>query len=628
MCGICGAISNGDVKDVVRTMNRTMIHRGPDSEGYLDADPIHLGARRLKIIDLNTGDQPIYNEDHTIAVVFNGEIYNFLQLYNELQNYGHVFDTHSDTEVIVHAYEEWGEKTPEHLQGMFAFAVFDGRSELGEIENKQPRLFLARDRLGIKPLYIWQDSKNLFFASELRALMSSGYIQKKLSIEGLYTYLAFGSVQEPLSIIDGIFSLPPASYFHIEFENSELQIRQGHYWSLSKPANLEPSSEEIRSWLSDAISSHLTSDVPLGAFLSGGIDSGSIVAIGSQILDKPMKTFTLGFDKSPMDERESAKATAHLWHTEHSSRAISTQDFFYDLPDALSAMDQPTVDGINSWYVSREAKRAGLTVVLSGLGGDELFAGYPSFSLTRRLKSLPSPMPWLKFLPGWDRGWPILPGLPDTRRKLAAYLIGETPLPHPYFSVRGLFTKPQIESLLQSPAVNQLQSSKIMHIWLKAVSEEVRTASQYDSVGEVSWLELSQYTRSTLLRDTDMMSMAHSLEVRVPFLDHLLVDRIMAVDGEFKHNQPYPKSMFINSVKDLLPAENINLKKRTFTFPFENWLHKEGIGKLDDRALTTLHPWFKIESLQEIEHQFTRNETNWSRPWSLYVLSEWIQRNL
>lgn len=630
MCGICGSCGFEDGQDLVRLMNREMIHRGPDSEGYINRPFLNLGIRRLKIIDMVTGDQPIYNENRTIAVVLNGEIYNFRELYNELQSCGHHFASQSDTEVIVHSYEEWGVRCVERLQGMFAFAVYDSRpgpDEVGD-DSVHARLFLARDRLGIKPLYYWQEENHLLFASELRALLSSGKISRRLSIEGLYTYLAFGSVQEPLTIISDVYSVPPASYLQIEVLDSQLMISQSRYWSPPDPGSTEPSSEEIRLWLSEATRAHLISDVPLGSFLSGGIDSGSIVALSSQILTEPLRTFTLAFDDWPMDERNLAEVTARRWQTAHSVRTVTQADIIDDLPHALASMDQPTVDGINSWYVSREAKRSGLTVALSGLGGDELFAGYPSFQLTRRLKSFPNPLPWLKLLPKWESGWPILSGAPDTRRKLAAYLIGQMPLSHPYFAVRGLFTGSQIEDLLTPATAKKVKASNGLQAWHEAVSQEIQLAARYDPVGEVSWLELSQYTRSTLLRDTDMMSMAHSLEVRVPFLDHLLVERVMSICGEHKRDQPYPKSMLISAMKGYLPSDILGVKKRTFTFPFELWLGQRAFGELDRQVIHSLEPWLNPIATQKISNDFQRGRMHWSRPWALYVLSNWIQENL
>lgn len=634
MCGICGVVGFDDGLSLVRRMNRAMIHRGPDSEGFLDYGNIAMGVRRLRIIDLNTGDQPIYNEDGTVAIIFNGEIYNFQELCHELKDHGHIFKTRTDTETIVHAYEQWGPDCLSHLRGMFAFAIWDSRlqSQDGKLCKGNRQIFLARDRLGIKPLYIWQDGYKLMFASEVRALLASREIQKRLSADGLYTYLALGSVQEPLTLIEGVTSLPPASWMHVVFKDGKLEIKQERYWYPPPSMSGHHEQEEVKAWLADAVSSHLMSDVPLGAFLSGGLDSGAIVALGSQALRKPMCTFNLAFDNWLADERRLARLTAERWQTDHQCRIITHEEILTDIPKAIANMDQPTVDGINSWYVSREARRSGLTVALSGVGGDELFAGYPSFRQVPHLKRLPHLGRWLKILPGWDNGWGWLPGSPDSRRKLLAFLSDEMPINHPYFAIRGLFTQPQIKNLLK-PAVNEQLEVKDNPLkwWWNEVCSQVKLASQYDAIGEVSWLEISQYMRSTLLRDTDMMSMAHSLEVRIPFVDHPLVERILSISGKEKLGRGQPKALLVGALRNLLPPEVISSPKRTFTFPFEIWLRNglsQKIREYFQDLSQGLVSWVNPVAVDGIWQDFEHGRTNWARPWALYILDSWIQQNL
>lgn len=630
MCGICGAIGFRNAFSLVQRMSWAMVHRGPDNDGFINDGYIALGIRRLKIIDLNTGDQPIYNEDRTVGVVCNGEIYNFRELYRELQALGHQFSTCSDTEVIVHAYEEWSADCLKHLRGMFALAIYDRR----HIDNRQTsgRLLLARDRLGIKPLYLWQNGAQLMFASEVRALLSSGKIPKKLSTGGLFTYLAFGSVQEPLTMIDGVNSLAPASWLQIEFGNEQLDVTQGVYWRPPLNGDDIPSLEEVRSWLTDAVRSHLISDVTLGAFLSGGLDSASIVALGSQELGEAMRTFTLSFDNWEADERELAEKTAQRWHTNHQCRVINQKEFSADLPQAISGMDQPTVDGINTWYVSREAKRSGLKVALSGIGGDELFAGYPSFRQVPRLKRLPRMGRWIANLPVWgfDSSW--IPGSVDSRGKLVAFLVNDMPVEHPYFAVRGLFPQPTIRKLLQPSVYEYLQvEGNPLRQWRENVAAQQQIASNYDAIGEISWLELSQYMRSTLLRDTDMMSMAHSLEVRVPLVDHVLVDKILPIRGKNKLQGGKSKPLLVGALKNLLPPELTTNTKHTFTFPFEVWL-REGLsqemGKSLHDVVGGLGTWLDPAVVSLVWQDFERGKTNWARPWSLYILDAWIRRHL
>lgn len=634
MCGICGAIGFDKAQDLVGRMNQAMIHRGPDSDGILADGPIALGIRRLRIIDLSTGDQPIYNEDHTIGIVFNGEVYNFQKLYQELNPLGHRFTTRTDTEVIIHAYEEWGTECLSHLRGMFAFAIWDSRlqSQDGKLGKGNRRIFLARDRLGIKPLYIWQDGYKLMFASEVRALLASREIQKRLSADGLYTYLALGSVQEPLTMIEGVTSLPPGSWMHVVFKDGKVEIKQERYWYPPPSMSGHHEHEEVKAWLADSVSSHLISDVPLGVFLSGGLDSGSIVAIGGQLLKKPIRTFTLAFDNWPDDERQLAELTAKHCEADHRCRVISQQEVLADIPLAIGSMDQPTVDGVNTWFVSREARRSGLTVALSGVGGDELFAGYPSFHQVPYLKRLPHLGQWLKILPGWHNGWVWLPGSPDSRRKLLAFLSDEMPINHPYFAIRGLFTQPQIKNLLK-PAVNEQLEVKDNPLkwWWNEVCSQVKVASQYDAIGEVSWLEISQYMRSTLLRDTDMMSMAHSLEVRVPFVDHLLIEKILPISGKYKLKRGRQKPMLVDAMNGMLPAEVTIGTKRTFTLPFEIWLRtvlSQEVAQCLHILSDDLRSWIDPGSCIQVWKNFKNGNTNWARPWALYILDAWVKKNL
>ena len=337
-----------------------------------------------------------------------------------------------------------GDRLLKHLRGMFALAVYDSRQGIRD-EPGTYRLLLARDRLGIKPLYIWSKDQKTLFSSEVRSLLASAVLPGSLDLGAVYTYLAFGSVQEPLSIIEGVKSLKPGTWLLFDARGNNLEIKDGSYWTPETGSQSDPEAGELREWLYDAVRSHLVSDVPLGAFLSGGIDSGSIVALASQALDQPLKTFTLGFDNWPADERELAQLTSDRWQTNHTTRLIDVDHILADLPDALLSMDQPTVDGVNSWYVSREAKAAGLTVALSGVGGDELFAGYQSFRYVPILKRLPRLRKGrsVTSLPGYS-----LIGRTDFRRKTLAYMTRDLPVNHPYYVVRTLMTESWIKGIL------------------------------------------------------------------------------------------------------------------------------------------------------------------------------------
>lgn len=624
MCGICGSIGSEEGRLLVEKMNQMMVHRGPDSSGFLAHSRIFMGIRRLKIIDLLTGDQPIYNETNSVGVVLNGEVYNFNSLRRELEQLGHQFNTQSDTEVIVHAYEQWGIDCLNNLQGMFALALLDAR------DSGHPKVLLARDRFGIKPLYIWRNNRQMLFASEVRSLLASSSIPKKISIEGLYTYLAFGSVQEPLTLVEGIYSLSAASWMLVEPGQDYLSVTQGFYWE-PPGGKRDAISSELRVLLGKAVESHLVSDVPLGIFLSGGLDSGALVALASQSTNTRVQTFTLGFDHWPDDEREQAKLTAKKWNTHHHCQLINQEEIIADLPFVISAMDQPTIDGINSWYVSREARRAGLTVALSGIGGDELFAGYPSFRSVPLLKKFPNSMVWLRKVLGWHNYWSGLPGSLDGRRKLAAYLSGDVVFSDPYYSVRGLFTRSQIINLLGEESKETLFSgSEEIGLWGRTVTQTLSQAEAYDEINRISWLELTQYMLSTLLRDTDMMSMAHSLEVRVPFLDHRLVELMLSIPGKVKLHRHKSKPLLADVMAGLLPEEIFVSQKRTFTFPFSVWMRQDlskSVGSQLQNGHYSLQAFLSPQAVIQVWQDFERGITSWARPWSLYVLECWIYQN-
>lgn len=632
MCGICGAAGFEEAAGIVRAMNACLVHRGPDCAGYLDAPCVSLGVRRLRIVDLDTGDQPIYSHDRRRAIVFNGEIYNFRQLRVELEVLGHRFVTRSDTEVVLHAYEEWGLACLPRLRGMFAFALYEGTPE---DEPGPGSILLARDRFGIKPLYLWRDGRRLLFASEVRALLGSGAVPRELSAGALYTYLAFGSVQEPLTMIDDVVSLPPGSWLEVTPGQDALRIESGTYWhppGARDPG--DPGPEEVYRSLAGSVASHLVSDVPLGAFLSGGLDSGTVVALGTEALGSPLSTFTLGFDGWADDERDLAALTARRWTSRHQVRVLGPRDALADLPRALAAMDQPSIDGINTWYVSREARQAGLTVALSGLGGDELFGGYPSFRLVPRLKRLDGarrrlPRAMQGLLSGG--GPPPLRGRGQGALKLASLLSGDLFFDHPYFLVRSLLAPQQVRGLLQPGVLERLDAGDgALALWRRHVGEQILVAEAYDPAGEVSWLEMSQYMRSTLLRDADAMSMAHSLEVRVPFVDHLLVEKVLPIRARHKLGRQ-PKPLLVAALGDRLPPGIVARRKRTFTLPFEKWLREDLAAAVGDTLADLpeqLAPWLDAGGARRLWAEFTRGGSTWCRPWALFVLAEWIRGNL
>jgi len=695
MCGICGAIDFSEpanAAEIVRRMNPTMLHRGPDDEGYLDRGVLSLGMRRLSIIDVEGGHQPIFNEDGTIGVVLNGEIYNFQELQQRLKDLGHTFRTRSDSEVIAHAYEEWGVDCVERFQGMFALAIWDerekgekGKGEKGEEGKgegvKGGRLFLARDRLGIKPLYYYADKfqvssskfqvkseitsepekrnfqrgtsgseletsnsklETFLFASEVRTLLASGHVSRVLSREAVESYLLFGSVGEPLTLIEGIVSLPPGHCMTIELGSTPGSANVQRYWSIAhEPArnghanetgktDIKTAAKRVRGLLEQSVQKHLIADVPVGVFLSGGIDSTALAALASREVSG-VHTFTVAFPESEFSEAAIARRTAQSFGTTHSEVMLSGDDMLGRLGEAIGALDLPTMDGINTYFVSASAREAGLKVALSGLGGDEVFGGYNSFRRTPQYQRLatvgnrvPAGMRSAMATAMTGAGGRFMPG--DAARKVAALWKDSGSLPDPYYFGRMLFAPEQVSGLMIGRAPSVTAS-----LWRDWLTQSALRARQLDSFAAVSCLEAESYLVNTLLRDTDSMSMAHSLEVRVPFLDHPLVEFVTHLPQEVKLAKGTPKALLVAALKDLLPSEVVHQAKRGFTFPWEAWLRGPLKAKVEN-VLSELSPALReiisAKNAAAVWKSYLDGKTTWSRPWSLYVLNEWVKRNV
>lgn len=639
MCGVCGVVGVKDAETseaLVRRMMNAMRHRGPDDEGMVVAPPVTLGMRRLSIIDLPGGGQPVFNEDGTAAVVFNGEIYNFPELRRTLEGRGHRFRTRSDTEAIVHAYEEWGVECVQHLRGMFAFAVV-------ELDKESPlmarRVFLSRDRFGIKPLYYSFLDGALLFSSELKALLACGKVSPSLSPPSVYHYLLFGSVGEPMTIIDGVFSLPPGHRMLVVDCNRPAKQRPECYWNLALPRKQISSdgkngwrdaARSLRRLLEESVRLHLRAEVPLGVFLSSGIDSTAMAALASREKSNIL-TLTVVFPEQEFSEADVARRTAQHLGTWHQELVLSGQEMLMRVDDALGGLDQPSIDGTNTYFVSWMARQVGLKVALSGLGSDEIFGGYSTFKWAPRLKQIAA---LARLVPNSLRavttsaltkiGERSRPG--DAVRKLAALWRNPDGLPHPYFFARILFTPDQLRALLDGVA-----SVDARPRWWAWLAEAAQEAGGLGSFGGVSHLETRSYMVNTLLRDTDAVSMAHSLEVRVPFLDHPLVEFVGQLPETIKRGRNRPKALLVEALGDLLPAEVANQRKRTFTFPWEHWLRgplkrrvTEGLADL----APSLRRMLDRDAVQSQWQAFLEGRTSWSRPWSLYVLNEWAKRNL
>jgi asparagine synthase (glutamine-hydrolysing) len=634
MCGIVGIVARETQISpaTLEQATRSLVHRGPDDSGTVllqveQPGPLQigLGHRRLAILDLSPlGHQPMQDPVTGNWIVFNGEIYNFRELREELEASGVEFKSHSDTEVILAAYRVWGESCLTRLGGMFAFALWDAHRK---------RLLLARDPMGIKPLYYFQSAGTFIFASEIRTLLQMGMVPRKLDPTGILSYLTFGSVYEPWTIVDGVKAVPPGHL--LTLENGSVSRRE--YWSPLRPSSLPSlnlnlqsgdgiaTGAELSAILRDAVLSHLVSDVPVGVFLSGGIDSSALVAVLSHNGVRA-NTFSLVFEEEEFNEGKYSREIAHRFGTEHHQIAISQQDTLAVLPAALRAMDQPTIDGINTYLVSAKTRAAGVKVALTGLGADEMFAGYSNF---RRVPKMEAFSKRFGRLPGLVKGlmsasMALFGGRSDRGRKLAELATNEDSV-HPYFMLRTLFGTEGREALFSASDYEKSQQA------LDGMLRESVTASEsLDPVNRVSFLESHFYMRNTLLRDSDFMSMAQGLELRVPFLDKTLVEACLRIPGARKLEGGSPKGLLLASLGVELPREIVNRPKRGFTLPFEQWLRGEMRSVVEDVLLKS--DWDQISirtsGVREVWNRFLAGETSWSRPWSLFVLKRWCEHNL
>lgn len=623
MCGIAGLVAPGsplELEAACRRMIRAQAHRGPDDEGIeLMASPtpdthVLLANRRLAVLDPSpTGHQPMANEDGTVWVVHNGEIYNFQALREELTSRGYRFRSKTDTEVIVHAYEEYGEACVSRFRGMFAFAVWDGRRQ---------RLLLARDRLGEKPLYFFWDGTRLLFASEVRALLASGFVERRVDRQVVQGYLTFGSVPAPLTMVRDVQLLGPGSFLSVENGH----VRETRYWDVSfeehSHLGVSETAEALRHHLLEAVRLRLVSDVPLGAFLSGGVDSSAVVALMREAGVGTLRTFCLGFEQSEYDESPYARLIAKHFETDHTEHRVTAEEVLGQLDQVLAAMDQPSVDGVNTYMVSRLTRSSGTVVALSGLGGDELFGGYSSFWWVPRLDH------WGRFLrrlPGSRRaaGTAVRWIARDSRaEKLRAFLQLPPSPEAAYLTAKGLFTEAVYDPLL-SQAAGGSSFDPLSYL------QRLTDGRPEHVLNRVSHLELRAYLHNQLLRDTDTMSMAHALEVRVPFLDHVLVEFVAQVPTVVKFGAG-PKRLLLSALGDRLPREISERPKSGFVFPFEHWMKHQWRESIRARLLDPPGGGLGLinrSGLEAVWNAFLRGRIRWSRVWALIVLQDWVGRH-
>lgn len=620
MCGISGIYGisdNGAAKAMVTKMNDRIAHRGPDDYGYYVNENIALGHRRLAILDLSpAGHQPMFSNDGRYAIVFNGEIYNFLEIKPLIQDYA--FKTRSDTEVIIAAYEKWGAECLHHFNGMFAFAIWD---------NVKKELFIARDRLGIKPLYYYYHDGQLLFASEVRALLDSGIIKRKINKEALADYFTYQTVHSPATMIEGINMLMPGH--HLTINANGMNINK--FWSpkdnYSKDAQSKSYTEvckDINRLLSESVERRLISDVPFGAFLSGGIDSSAVVGLMSKVQKQPVKTFTIAFDEAEFSEAKYARQISKLFHTDHHEFLLKPADFLNDLPAAMSALDHPSGDGPNSYIVSRITRQNGITMALSGLGGDELFAGYPIFKRTLQLEE----QKWMWSIPMSVRKMAgrfyksVKPGI-ASGKLLQLLSLEEIKLQDTFPIARQVINPASLNTLLRLQSVPEDKVNGILKHELNGSSGSLPMLSQ------VSIAEITTYMQNVLLRDTDQMSMAVALEVRVPFLDYKLVEYVLGVPDKFK--EPiFPKKLLVDSLEGLLPDEIVHRKKMGFVFPWNVWLKNE-LRDMCEGHIRSLakRPFINGDFLNLQWNRFLSgtNNVRWLDMWLCVVLEDWMEKN-
>jgi len=569
MCGICGVVNfeRGEPVDpgMLAAMNSTLIHRGPDDEGYYLDGPVGLGSRRLSIIDLEGGRQPIHNEDETVWIVFNGEIYNFRELRLLLEKLGHHFYTCSDTEAIVHAYEEFGGECVDYLNGMFAFALWD---------KPRQRLFIARDRLGIKPLYYTQLQGMLVFGSELKAVVAHPTVERRVDLVALNEYLSFEYVPTPRTIFQGIRKLSPGHTLTLE----RGQMRVKRYWDIqlgrsetSQPRGKADYVAELRETLREAVRQELVSDVPIGVLLSGGLDSSAVAAMMAELMPGNVKSFSIAFDDPSFDESKYAKLVARHLGTEHYQLTLTAGITLDLLSDIAQFLDEPLGDSsVIPTYLLSQFTRQHVKVALGGDGGDELFAGYSTLQAHRLVEY-------------YER---IVPGV--VRYRLVPWVVDRLPVSHDnisfdfkarrFISGRGVPIEERHHRWMGS--FTPAQKRELLQPWLAAaVKDTYRVAFEHSRaceaeewVNRVLYLDMKLYLEGGMLPKVDRASMANSLEVRVPLLNHTLVEYMAGLPHELKLHRMTTKYLLRLALRGLVPDAILRRGKKGFNMPVAKWL--------------------------------------------------------
>lgn len=655
MCGIAGAIGNlsPPLHDVtaardaltacVERISLAQRHRGPDGDGLWAApsSEVVFGHRRLAIIDLSAaGAQPMVDPGSGCAITFNGEIYNFKELRRELAALGEQFHSSSDTEVVLKAYKCWGLKVVPRLRGIFAMGIWDPRSR---------HVHLVRDHMGVKPLY-WTRTRGgslghetLLFASEVRALLASGMVERRLDPVGVASYLSQGFVIGPGTIVEGINLLPAASILTIgpgrNASDANTYTLQ-RYWTAPSSGARRTTEEELRAELASAVGMQLVSDAPLGIFLSGGIDSSAVAALASQVAPDAVHTFTIGFDEAGLDESQYAAKVAAAIGSRHTNVVLREEDFLRQLPDALSSIDQPTFDALNTYFVSRAAREAGMTVALAGTGGDELFGGYPSFVELPKMRRAGAWVPPL--LDAAINGsyrlvaalyWSVLRQAPPQVRwgKIADLACGAHDLLDLYQTSYALFTR-EAQCRLASTRVQSAQRSLDFGLPTEVARAWRAQTESSELLHAISLLELSSFIGERLLRDTDAASMAASLEVRVPLLDYALCEKVAGVDPGRRFSPLGKKRLLRDLALARLDPALFDRPKSGFVLPIGEWARRRlqpEMGRLLSDASLVSRAGLRPQYVRTLWSSYIAGKRGlyWSRLWSIYALLSWCQNH-
>lgn len=592
MCRIAGIITKefsiSHLNHQLTKMCDSMRRGGPDDFG-VEIDPdtfVGLGSRRLSILDLSAaGHQPMFADEEKLVITYNGEIYNFKSLKTELINNGFKFKTTTDTEVILKAYQCWGEDAFARLNGIFAFCLHD------KIKNF---VYLVRDQSGIKPVYYSSDSKQFSFASEVKAFAHNGFDQYENENWKIY-YLAFGHIPEPFTTLKNVYSLPKGSFLKYQLSDRSFKIHSYHEFStIIKTTDEREAIDGIREELTKAIELQLISDTSIGVLFSGGLDSSIITILADKQAKGNLTSISANFDEIDFSESTHRKLIYKNISANHKEQIITYRDFVYNFDNILNDMDQPTNDGINTWFICKFAKEIGVKSVLSGLGADELFGGYPSFDRIRKIQNFGrlsrEMIKSARFLK-------------DIRLKRLYYLSFQSPVGE-YLCLRGLYTPDIIADLLDIDIQTVIESLKNIPL-----NDSIRYLNDEE---RASWFEMNMYMQNQLLKDADFMSMSHGVEVRVPFLDLNFINLVNSIHPSIRYGEIQKKRLLIEAYKNELPQETWNRSKMGFTFPFQEWMRKNKEISSPDL--------YQNKTAKKLISSFNENNLHWSSAFALYKI--------